>query len=247
MSPITIFFLNNISVTLVVYGLVFFISGLVFFFRGRKNSKIVIISNLWWLAAFGILQGIAYWIHFLIFIKEPFWSIKILYALKLINLQLSIVSFLCLFGFGINILIFINKKKLLKAIILLVLFVFCILPFIFLEFNIFNSRNWWIYCKVYSSYFICFPAALLSACAVFFQISKFKKHCTVNLINLAIYFLLYGFLTGLFVPRIQYFPASLINQSVFLASIGIPVQFFQTGCVVLITIFILRILNNLDS
>lgn len=249
MNSITNFFLDNITIALFIYGLAFFTMGIAIFLRVDKGSGFKIADNLWWLAVFGILQGFVYWTHLFIFTQEPFWSIKAISTLKVVNSQLNAISFICLFQFGISLLISANdkKKRFPLWIIPLILFLFSFLPFIISKLSILNIKNLWIFNKVYSSYFFCLPGGMLAAYAFFRQVSKFKnfglKYITHSIVNIGICFLIYSILSGLIVPKMKYFPASWINQSTFLAMGGIPVQVFQSICAIFIAISMLRILD----
>ena len=49
-------------------------------------------------------------------------------------------------------------------------------------------------------------------------------------------FFAYGFFGGLVVPAADWAPASLFNQNIFLARVGLPVQLFRALCAIAITI-----------
>ncbi len=88
-------------------------------------------------------------------------------------------------------------------------------------------------------YSIGFPGAVLAAAGLLLAFSKIDKEnlpATVSAaaIGAAVFFVLYGILSGLVVPKAGFLPASLINYPHFLQVTGIPVQFFRMICAILL-------------
>ena len=80
-----------------VYGLAFFILGLVILVYPKKGSAFGLAKDIWMIAVFGILHGINEWLDMFIGIGEPFPP-DILKFLRMITLS---VSFLFLMSFGL--------------------------------------------------------------------------------------------------------------------------------------------------
>jgi two-component system NtrC family sensor kinase len=59
-------------------------------------------------------------------------------------------------------------------------------------------------------------------------------------------FFSYGVFAGLIVPKHAYFPSSLLNYTLFLETVGVPVQVFRTLCAIVVTYSMIRVLNIFD-
>ena len=82
-----------------IYGLAFFVLGLVILVYPKKGSAFGLAKDIWMVAVFGILHGINEWVDMFIGIGEPF-PLDILKFLRMVTLS---VSFLFLFRFGVKI------------------------------------------------------------------------------------------------------------------------------------------------
>lgn len=90
----------------------------------------------------------------------------------------------------------------------------------------------------------------LTSYALFLQVSEFKKikefGVVRNLYIALISFAIYGIFSGLVVPQAGFLPASVLNYTLFLNNIGIPVQVFRTLCAIVIAYSTIRVLGIFD-
>jgi signal transduction histidine kinase len=61
MNPISGFFQSNIILIFFVYGLAFFLMGLVIVIESRRTSALSLANSLWLLGGFGLLNGLVGW------------------------------------------------------------------------------------------------------------------------------------------------------------------------------------------
>jgi PAS domain-containing protein len=70
---------------------------------------------------------------------------------------------------------------------------------------------------------------------------NFKLAFNLKAVGLA--FIFYALLAGLIVPDSDFFPASVLNYSLFVSGIGVPIQLFRSICAVVIAYHLIRVLK----
>ncbi|MDP8292857.1 MAG: ATP-binding protein [Candidatus Orphnella occulta] len=221
------------------YGLAFFILGFSIFVYPKKESAIKLADNLLLIACFGIIHGINEWVDMFTLIKGPSEMI----LLRVIGLLLLGASFVFLIQFGVTV-ICADKRKY-AAIKLLP-----ILLYIGWLVLILSSSQRLLHGNIWARYLLGVPGILLTAYALFLEATKFKNtNMPVSARNLRLAgaaFLFYALLSGLIVPKADFFPSSFFNYEAFLDITGIPVQVFRSACAVLIAYIMIRVLNIFD-
>lgn len=220
----TDFFIENLDVIYLFYGLVFIFIGVIIFLQLRitEKSEFRLLKILWFLALFGFSHGIHELIEMLIgFRGEQFY-------LRVLEGEFLFVSFLFLFLFGYKLINISCRNKLCIWFppFILILFI-SINAYLFLN-NLLDHDLW----EISNRYFLGFPGAILSAIGFFlYYRSESKK---LNEINVKKYFIImslilmsYGIFGGLIVPGGSFFPPSLINNTSFIDFFGFPVQFLR--------------------
>ena len=199
-----------------LYGVAFFTLGLAVFIYPKKDSAFKLANKLWLLASFGVIHGINEWVDMFILIKKPI-EITLLNRISLFFLT---SSFLFLFQFGANIIAESKKKYSALKVLPTLLFITWIVL------TLLNSQRL-LLGNIWARYLLGIPGILLTAYALFLQITEFKDMNLLTVIKdlkLAIVaFLFYSILSGLFVPAAGFFPASIFNYTTFLNVVGIPV------------------------
>jgi PAS domain S-box-containing protein len=219
-----------------IYGLAFFVLGLVIIVYPKKGSMFKLANHIWLIAGFGIVHGINEWIDMFIAIEEPFPP----GILKLIRLATLVGSFLFLLYFGTTVLAETNKKYSFIKLVPAGLFIIWALL-------VFESKQRLLMGDIFARYLLCAPGSFLTALGLFLQVPQFKETkltvVTKNLRLAGIVFLFYGVFAGLIVKKTSFFPASVINYPFFLETFKAPVQIFRAGCAIILAGSAIQILR----
>ncbi|MBM3253028.1 MAG: PAS domain S-box protein [Candidatus Omnitrophica bacterium] len=233
------FFVQNLDVVFLIYGLSFVIMGISILAQPRRESIYKLSNIIWILAYFGIIHGINEWLHMvsIIQINEEYTS-RTSYLLEIMQFALLTISYIFLFEFGRRlVLLSLNKKIFGKWIT--VFLCACTITAAFTY-----KQNW----NIWPGYFIGFPGGVLSAFG--FIKYYYSNKVVLKKINLNSYFLIaavsiciYGMLRGIVVPMGDFFPAAVINTNSFLDKFGIPVQVPCAVCAIFLAWAVWNILG----
>lgn len=215
------------------YGLAFITFGIaigmVVFILSKEDDYLNLSSGLWLLAMFGLIQGLNEWLDLLILRGEPF-SLQTLRIAKVFALA---VSFVFLIAFGGRLISderpwFRWPRRLWLPCLLLWLAAY------------FFSKDF-LLSGIVARYFLCIPAALLTAAGLHLKISKIDRKQLPQIVYIsaqgAIYaFIIFGILDGLVTPPANFFPASIINYPNFVKLFRLPVQLFRLLAAVVLTV-----------
>ena len=210
-----------------IYGLAFFVLGLVILVYPKKPSVFKLANDIWLIAGFGLLHGINEWLDMFIAIGKPFPPD----ILKIIRLVTLVGSFLFLLRFGTKVIS--EKTKKYRFI--------QVLPIVFLvvwSIIIVTSKSRLLMGDIFARYLLCVPGTFLTALGLFLQIPQFKQTklpaATGNLRLTAITFILYMVFAGLIVKEASFFPASFLNYTHFMIIFHVPVQIFRAVCAIIL-------------
>ncbi len=222
-----------------IYGLSFFILGLSLFIYPKKASKYKLSKDILFIAAFAVLHGINEWIDMFILILEPMESL----ALGIIGMIFLPGSFFFLIQFGIrSIFETKNEYSALKILPIILLAIWGTIAVI-------NNYSF-IICDIWSRYLLGVPGIFLTSYALFLQFRKLKGVKNQNICKYLIMasgaFLFYGIFSGLITDEAQFFPASIVNSTVFIDKVGIPVQVFRAFCALIIAGSLTYVLKIFD-
>ena len=218
-----------------LYGLAFFALGVVILFYPKKNSRFDLANTLSLIALFGIYHGANEWVDMFKLIQNQ----SEITSLSAVGLIILPVSYFFLFLFGTKSLAQINKKY--SALNTLPIFFFIIWAVITML-----STQHFLQGNIWARYLLGVPGTFLTSYALILHIPYFKKHIpsiTVYIKIAAIAFVFYGIFSGIIVPKAEFFPASLVNDTFFMKYLGIPVQVFRTLTAVVIAFSMLSILR----
>lgn len=222
-----------------VYGLAFFILGLLIFIYPKKGSAFRLADNLWLIAAFGITHGINEWIDMFLLITTPVHS-GILNSARLITLPLS---FFFLILFGTRTLLAIRRRTLTLTLMPY------ILPALW-GVIVLSSENRFLSGDVMARYLLAAPGVLMTAAGLMNHVREFSEMeppSTVRCLKTTAYtFLAYGFIAGFIVPEADFFPASVLNYTFFSETFGFPVQVLRALCAVIAAYGLTRVLSVFD-
>ena len=255
-----------------IYGLVFFVMGLVTGLQSRRRSHLELARALRWLAGFGLAHGLVEWGYIFIPLQAQYlygaaslsgfgllnyifvplqtqYSLPPLVVLMVVaHLLLLAVSFFCLFQFGIELLLpLFPRRRWLRAVPGAILFLWTaglVLRAILLSepLNVLVAVG-----DACSRYFLCFPGAILATLGLLRQAREVRAagmpRIAVYLAGAAVAFSVYALFGGLLVPEAPVFPASVLNYSLFKQTIGIPVPVFRSLCGLAMAFFAVRSLD----
>lgn len=237
MNIIYHFFKHNLDIVYFFYGLAFLIMGLA---QYKKESEFKFARILWLLGLFAIIHGASEFFDM--------WSIikGCNFIFDLTRLIILFSSYLFLFEFGRQLLRISGTKFFLWYkwwMYLLIGIPIFILGFYSADFCRISS--------VWARYIFGFPSAFLTGLSLIFYYHderillgslRVKKY----FIALGCTFFVYSILSGIVVPRADFFPANLINSDSFLAVLKLPVEVFRFICAIIFTVSIFKVVRVFD-
>jgi putative solute:sodium symporter small subunit len=231
-----------------VYGLVFFVTGLVTGLQWRRQSNLDLARPLPWLAAFGIAHGLNEWGYIFVPLQALYLPDSAVRLMVIAHLLLLAVSFFFLFQFGVELILpLIPRHRWLRAMPLIMLLVWGVVVFLrgvlaqdSLSVLVAIGEAW-------SRYFLCFPGAILASVGLFHQARQMRRlelsRIATYLTGAAAAFLVYALVGGLIVPTSPVFPANLVNYSLLDRTIQIPAPVFRSLCGLAMALFVVRSLE----
>jgi len=238
----------NHDIIVFVYGLVFFVLGLVIAIQSRHSSRLDLARSLSWLAAFGITHSLNEWGDLFIPIQAQYLSEPAIQFLYVIQLVVLAVSFACLFEFGVALLRPLGRARWLHGAppVLLVAWVFGIF-FILLLLSP-DLTTWHHAANALARYFIGFPGGLVAAYGLrqqtFRRIAPLNVPHIVNMLRIAgVSLALYAVFGGLIPPRVPFFPANLLNADTFEQAIGVSPILFRSFIGLVLAVTMIRALE----
>jgi len=224
---------SNLDIIFFIYGLAFVIMGITVLLQPKIETEFKLVHILWLLAAFGITHGINEFLDMWGIIKgrNP--------VLDVVRWFILTISFILLFEFGRQ-LFRINCHKYPTWLKNLAKLLVCwIWPLAVISISVFGllSPDFWTIGSILSRYILGFPGGCLTS-AGFVLYLKYEKEklqpLKVNkyFFQAASLFLVYGVLSGLVVPKGNFFPANWLNTDSFFLRVKIPVQVFRAICAV---------------
>jgi PAS domain S-box-containing protein len=221
-----------------IYGLAFFVLGLVILVYPKKGSKFDLAQCIWMVGAFGIVHGLNEWLDMFIQIGEPLPA----NLLAWVRMFVLPASFFWLVQFGATILSRNARRRLLLRMIPVLLTLGWLVALALDE----SSRRPFVE-NIWSRYLLCVPGTLLTAWVLLREMRRFRamglSSITRNLAIAAITFVAYGVFAGLFVRKAGFFPANILNYETFTSLTGLPVQIFRTICAIVAAWSIIRVLD----
>lgn len=223
-----------------IYGLVFFILGFSIFLYPGKESAFKLAKHLRLLGVFGITHGVNEWIGMFILIQGPVGVLP----LEAAGFVLLPVSFYFLIQFGTRSIVELKEKSSLPAAVLPIA-----LPMLW-AIAVVSSSDRILAGDIWARYALGLPGTVLTSYALLLQSSElrsFRPEAAKRCLKAAAgVFLAYGVLAGLIVPEASFFPASMLNYSLFLDAVGFPVQVIRALCAVAATFCVVYILRLFD-
>lgn len=250
MYNVTDFFQLNWIILYFVYGQVFFVTGLVSALQSRRHSELELARSLHWLAAFGIIHGFNEWGYIFIPIQAVYLPAPLVVILYILHLLVLATSFFCLFQFGIRL----SRPALsrwARALPSIVSVLWWGGLVLLAALRTFSFDELLTLGNIFSRYGMAVPGSIL-ACLGFLrqarQVEAMAMPRIARFLRGAAYtFAGYAIAGGLMVPAGPFPPASWLNYSTIMATIGIPVPVFRSICGLVMAYTITRSLEIFEA
>lgn len=252
MSTLTEVLEVNWIILYFVYGLVFFIMGLVTGLQWRRHSHLELARPLPWLAAFGIAHGLNEWGHIFIPLQALYLPDLAVRLMVVAHLLLLAVSYFFLFQFGVELILPLlsdvdRLHRWLRALPAAVLLLWGLAVFLRgmlaqdpLSVLVAIGNGW-------ARYALCFPGATMAGIGLLHQA---RDMWAIHLPRIAFYlngaaiaFFVYAIVGGLVVPTAPVFPASLLNYALLDRTVHVPAPVFRSLCGLAMAFFVVRSLE----
>lgn len=233
------FFVANLIEIYFVYGLAFFVTGIVVFLEATRHSRLKLAQVLLYLAAFGFIHGTHEWLEMF----EKIAPGPAATAPRLFRLGVLIVSFIPLVEFGLRLGVLTDGKRWrLARWIILTIFTAGI-GLIWLRWGSEGRGTWIPAIDAWCRYSLAIPGSVLAAVGLYRYASTMNNGrqafpCDLQVVALAL--LLYGIPSQIFVGSSVLPPSTMINSDWFLDMFHFPVQLLRTLLATLIVIFMGR-------
>jgi signal transduction histidine kinase len=233
-----------------VYGLAFFSMGLAVWLEGGRASDPRLRRALQPLALFGLIHGGHEWL-------EMFQLVGLLpsplsdgAALEVVRLGLIAFSFLPLATFGG--LLFATTERLQRRVLFIPLALACMwgTGVLVLIASDRSAPQLWPMLDVWTRYTLGVPSALLAAAGLIVQQRAFRRAGLSGFgrdsLWAAVAFFWYGAIGQVFVRASALPPSNILNQDLFLAWFGFPIQLLRAVCATLVALFVIRFLRAFE-
>ncbi len=230
----------DINALYLVYGLGFFTMGVAIIVQIMQPSQLSFAKTLWLLAFFGILHGFSEWGYIFVPLQAAGHE-EYLVNLSVIHLTLEASSFAFLLAFGLR--LYTNKVQLYAGVPIGILLVW------FAYFTYFLYERplavWYVDSEIWERYLLCFPGALISGLGIWrrqLEVAHWGEKINRNFRDAGIVLLIYSAVSGLMVPRGDFFPSNILNNQTFLIVFHIPVQIVRALLSIILSWFVAKIL-----
>jgi len=226
-----------------VYGLAFWAMGLAVILESGRAASAAQARSLVWLSAFGILHGTHEWLAaYLLGFGRP--AVALPAWLDWLRLGLLILSFACLSAYAVTSLRQARtgpSQRYWRYVLpgWAAIFLVVVLG----TSNLVSPSQWIPALDAASRYVLAVPSAILASLALWAGAHTNEppssRALSANLRLASFGFAGYA-LTQIMVHRLPWFPASVVNQEMFLSFTGVPIQAVRTVMAAIISIGLLR-------
>lgn len=242
------FDLNN-EIVFFVYGQVFFVLGLAIALQSRRHSRLELARSLRWLAAFGLAHGFHEWGLLLVPIQALYLPPDVVVFLRVMRVLLLGLSFAALFQFGADLLR--DRWPWLLSLPLIITAIGSTILIVAATDRTPSIGIWEQWASIGIRYSLGLPAGLLAALGLRHQakrqimplgLDRIYRMLRIGGLALAAYALL----AGLIVPYASFFPANVLNYSLLVDVLGVPVYVFRSIAGLVLAVAVIRALEVFD-
>ena len=247
MNLISNFLTANMILVFFINGLAFFAMGLAITLEARRPNNLKLAESLWLLAVFAFIRSLANWAEMFLLIQKQAAPASDNLPLQTAKALLLPLSCAFLLQFAIKTILAANQRHLWLRWVPLALISFWLLAVAQAIYSSSGaSTEWLLAADIWARYLLYLPGSVLSGLAVLLHSCVFREmklpHIARDCIGAAA-FGLKAIVAGLVVSPAPYFPASFLNESSFLAVVGVPVQVLRAITTLAIAYFVVRILE----
>ena len=246
---------SDLLVVRFVYGLSFFVLGVVAWLQRRWPSSERLAKTVWALALFAFFHAFADWGSVFIPLQVGPGQVQLGTLLQGVKAFATAVSFGFLLYFALALLwpcrervSRLSAAGITSAVVFgLWLAAFFVYPFVATSTDVYG---WYLAAEIWARYVLGLPACLLSGVGVARQAAALRRDGLTGrqgeLVGLSAAFVLYGLLAGLVVPYGPFGLARILNGDVFRRAVGVPVEAFRAMLGFAVTFFTYRLLDALN-
>jgi signal transduction histidine kinase len=231
-----------------VYGLVFFVTGLVAGLQWRRSSDLELARPLPWLAAFGIAHGLNEWGYIFVPLQALYLPDPVVRLMVISHLLLLAFSFFFLLQFGVELVLpLLPRRRWLRAVPAATLLLWGLAVFLRGTLSGDSLNVLVAIGDSLSRYLLCLPGAILASVGLFRQARQMRvvglPQISRYLIGAGVAFAIYALVGGLIVPAAPLFLATLLNYDLLERTIQIPAPVFRSICGLAMAFFVTRSLE----
>lgn len=241
---------SNLPLIYGLYGLAFFVTGIVVALESGRTSQLELRHALPYLAGFGILHGIHEWIEMLLLMTPDLGVSPQL--VQAVSVTLLATSFVLLIQFATLLMASLEPQYASLTRLTIMLTALYLVGLVYYRVRFFDGDEFgfWRFADILARYLLGVPGAVLASAAMFVQRRAFIRQgyaqFSRDLIGAALAFAWYAAFQFI-VPPAQFLPAALVNTDTFQAYTSIPVQLFRAIVGALAAFFIVRVLRVFET
>lgn len=241
---------SNLPLIYGLYGLAFFVTGVVVALESGRNSQLALTRALPFLAAFGLTHGIHEWIEMALLMTADTGVVA--QTMEVISITLLAASFILLIEFALRLMRSLDENFAPLRHLTLMLTALYLAGLVIYRVRFFDGNEFlfWRFADILARYLLGVPGAALACAAMFVQRRAFivegYAQFSRDLIGAALAFAWYAIFQFV-VPPAQFFPANVLNTVTFQEFTGIPVQLFRALVGALAAFFVVRVLRVFET
>lgn len=241
---------SNLPLIYGLYGLAFFVTGVVVALESGRSSQLALTRTLPLFAAFGLLHGIHEWLEMSLLMTSDTGTVA--QFIEATSIVLLAASFVVVIEFALRLMRLLDEKYAPLRHLTLILGALYLVGLVAYRVRYFDGNEFvfWRFADILARYMLGIPGAALASAAMFAQRRAFilegYAQFSRDLIGAALAFAWYAAFQFV-VPPAQFFPASFLNSTAFQDYTGIPVQLFRALVGALAAVFVVRVLRVFET
>lgn len=240
---------SNLPLIFGLYGLAFFVTGIIVALESGRASKLALAQALPFLAAFGIAHGIHEWVDMYGSMVPAATASNSPALIDAVNVILLAFSFVCLIEFALRLMRLLEPDRYdgwrWLTPLLTGVYILAVIGYRAAAFNG-DEALFWRVADILARYILGTTGPAFAFWAMFVQrrafIGEGYAQFSRDLIGAALAFAWYAMLQLVVLPT-PYFPSSVINTVTFVTFTGVPVQLFRAIVGVAAAVFVIRVLH----